>query len=405
MSYLGTHPVIALTADEMHAVLRTVSDESLLSSYHMMKSLLIHATRGVPQDKKRPLPKRCATPARPDVYSSGDESSFGGHSSDGNTSAVFNTDEDPYQLGSISGTDYLSEADPLTLTPKTRTGGVAGTSLAETLTPTSGSGYSSTDYQPLSTLGRLPEQETQVRSPPRKRRRLLSKSGKVMKDAYSKGIQWTRTFVSGPVDHVHNKFKFHCMLCKTNVSIFSKGAREILRHYKTEGHLRKDQKWRYIHLQETDETTGVTTHQVRGKDGYVLTPIELEREKPLFLDIPPVETGDRFPFYDDYMASIGGFTNPDDLRTSTLISLIGTFVPRDGNISLLQSLWTRVGVFTNHQALFSSFDWGSATLTVSSDFVCDIAGKTQIGLWLPHPFTPLCFVLEYLPPRFYEGTC
>ena len=53
------------------------------------------------------------------------------------------------------------------------------------------------------------------------------------------------------------------------------------------------------------------------------------------------------------MASIGGFTNPDDLLTSTLISLIGTFVPRDGNISLLQSLWTRVGVFTNHQALFS----------------------------------------------------
>ena len=233
------HPVIALTADVMHAVLRTVSDESVLSSYHMMKSLLLHATRGVPQDKKRPMPKRCATPARPDVYSSGDESSFGGHSSDGNTRRAFNTDEDPYQLGSISGTDYLSEADPLTLTPKTRTGGVAGTSRAETVTPTSGTGYSSTDYQPLSTLSRLPEQETQVRSPPRKRRRLLSRPGKVMKDAYFKSIQWTRTFVSGPVNPVHNKFKFYCMLCKTNVSIFSKGAREILRHYKTEGHLRK----------------------------------------------------------------------------------------------------------------------------------------------------------------------
>ena len=185
----------------MHAVLRTVSDESVLSSYHMMKSLLLHATRGVPQDKKRPMPKQCATPARPGVYISGDESSFGGHSSDGNTSGAFNTDEDPYHLGSISGTDYLSEADPLALTPKARTGGVAGTSRAETVTPTSGSGYSSTDYQPLSTLGRLPEQETQVR------RRLLSKPGKVMKDAYFKGIQWTRTFVSGPVDPVHNKFK------------------------------------------------------------------------------------------------------------------------------------------------------------------------------------------------------
>ena len=152
------HPVIALTADETHAVLRTVSDESVFSSYHMMKSLLLHATRGVPQDKKRPMPKRCATPARPDVYSSGDESSFGGHSSDGNTSGAFNIDEDPYQLGSISGTDYLSEADPLALTPKAGTGGVQ-VRPGQTVTPTSGSGYSSTDYQPLSTLGRLPEQE------------------------------------------------------------------------------------------------------------------------------------------------------------------------------------------------------------------------------------------------------
>ena len=359
------HPVIALTADEMHAVLRTVSDESVLSSYHMMKSLLLHATRGAPQDKKRPMPKRCATPARPVTDSSGDESNFEGHSSDGNTSGAFNTDEDPCQLGSISGTDYLSETDPLGLTPKARTGGILGTSRTETVTPTSGSGYSSTDYQPLSSLVRLPEQETPVRSPPRKRRRLLSKPGKVMKDAYFKGIQWTRTFVCGPVDPVHNRFKFYCMLCKTNVSIYSKGAREILRHYKTEGHLRRDQKWRYTHLQETDAITGVTTHQVRGKDGYVLTPFELEREKPKFIDVPLVEAGDRFPFFDDCMASIGGISNPDDLRTSTLISLIGTFVPRDGNISLLQKLWTRVGVFTNHQALFSSFDWGSATLTVS----------------------------------------
>ena len=95
----------------------------------------------------------------------------------------------------------------------------------------------------------------------------MSKPGKVMKDAYFKGILWTRTFVTGPLDPIHNKYKFYCMLCKTNVSIYSKGAREILRHYKTEGHLRRDQKWRFVHLQEIDSTTGVVTHQVRGKDG------------------------------------------------------------------------------------------------------------------------------------------
>ena len=110
---------------------------------------------------------------------------------------------------------------------------------------------------------------------------------------------------------------------------------------------------------------------LRGKDGYVLTPLELEKEKLHFIDVPVVDAGDRYPFYDDYMASIGGLTNSSDLRTSTLISVIGTFVPQDGNLSLLQSLWTKVGVFTNHQALFSSFDWEPATLTVSSFMVHD----------------------------------
>ena len=128
------------------------------------------------------------------------------------------------------------------------------------------------------------------------------------------------------------------MLCKTNVSIYSKGALEILRHYRTEGHLRRDQKWRYVHLQEVDEVTGIVTHHVRGRDGYVLTPIELEKEKSLFMETSLVEAGDRFSFYDDYMASIGGVTDPDDLRNSTLISLFGTFVLQDGNFSLLRNL-------------------------------------------------------------------
>ena len=171
--------------------------------------------------------------------------------------------------------------------------------------------------------------------------------------------------MSGPLDPVHNKFKFYCKLCKTSVSFYSKGAREILRYYRTEGHLRKYQKWRYVHLQETDEVTGIVTHHVRGKDCYVLTPVKQENEKPLFMEIPLVEVCDHFHFYEDYMASIGRVTNPDDLRNSTLISLIGTFVFMDGNFSLLRSLWAKVGQLTNHQALSSSIDWGSATLTVS----------------------------------------
>ena len=142
------------------------------------------------------------------------------------------------------------------------------------------------------------------------------------------------------------------------------------------------------------------THEVRGKDGWVLTPVELEKEKPLFMDVPLIDAGDRFPFFEHYMASIGGIANPDDLRTSTLISLIGTFILKDGNFSLLQSLWTKVGQFTNHQALFSSFDWGSATLTVSISFP-RILMAIRCGITTTEP---LFSFSEYLPPHLYSWT-
>ena len=240
------HTTIAFNEDQVHTVLRTIADESVISSYHMMKSLLLHATQRAPRDKKRSMPRRCPTPARRPSGSSGDESSFGGTTTDDYTSGAFNSDEDPYQMGSVSGTDGVSETCPTAKLPQTSLGLGPSTSRAEVTTPTSGSGYSSTDHQPLSVLKRSRVPDLDSPSSPRKRRKMLSKPGKVMKDAYFKGIQWTRTFVSGPLDPVHNKFKFYCMLCKTNVSIYSKGAREILRHYRTGGHLRKDQKWRYV---------------------------------------------------------------------------------------------------------------------------------------------------------------
>ena len=107
------------------------------------------------------------------------------------------------------------------------------------------------------------------------------------------------------------------------------------------------------------------THQVRGKDGYILTPLQLEKEKPLFIDAPLVDIGDKFPFYDDYVATPGGKSNPDELRMTTQISSIGTFVPRGGDLSLLRNLWTQFGVFTSHQGFFSDFDWRADILTVS----------------------------------------
>ena len=68
-----------------------------------------------------------------------------------------------------------------------------------TLSPTQfgipSSGFSEGDYAPLSTIRASPTATPSGRSPPRKRRRMISKPGKVTKPAYFKGIQWTRIFV------------------------------------------------------------------------------------------------------------------------------------------------------------------------------------------------------------------
>ena len=102
-----------------------------------------------------------------------------------------------------------------------------------------------------------------------------------MKEAYFKVIRWTKIFVTGSLDPAHKKYKFYCRICKSNVSIYSKGAKEIIRHYQSESHLRKDQLWRYTYLKKVDEVTGIETHQVRGKNGVILTPLELEKKAPI----------------------------------------------------------------------------------------------------------------------------
>ena len=175
-------------------------------------------------------------------------------------------------------------------------------------------------------------------------------------------------FVTGPLDPEHNRHKFYCQICKSNVSIFSKGAAEIIRHYQAESHLRKDQRWRFEHLRSVDKITGQLRHEVRGRDGHILTALELEEEKPLFENAVLVDIGDKHPFYDDYMAGVTSSSSFEEIRLCTQISLIGYFVPRGGDVLVLQTLWNQVCVAANHKEPFSPLDWGATTLTVSIFF-------------------------------------
>ena len=125
-------------------------------------------------------------------------------------------------------------------------------------------------------------------------------------------------------------------------------------------------------MKKKDRVTGREVHEVRGKNGQVLAPLELEKEKPIFLKAPSVETGCSYPFYDDYIAGLGSVAGQEEIRLCVQTSMVALFAPRCGDLHVLESLWSQIGTVTNHQALFSPYQWGSSTLTVSI-----------IGYWSP----------------------
>ena len=181
----------------------------------------------------------------------------------------------------------------------------------------------------------------------------VSRSCKVMKEAYFKGMEWTRTFVSGPVDPKWIKYKFDCQKCKASISIYSKGARETLRHHSTEKHLRKDQRWRYEYLYNVDPETKTRYPQVRWKDGKLLSPYQLALELPRFKDVELVDIVEKLPFYDEFMSGADHMSSSSENRARTQISVLGRFLPRYGDIELLRHFWRDVGVIVNHQSLFN----------------------------------------------------
>ena len=111
------------------------------------------------------------------------------------------------------------------------------------------------------------------RSTKKKGNKNLSRRGVPMREEFFSKIGWTRSFISGPADPLHNPHMVWCHICKKNFSIKSKGPYEILRHHRTEGHLRRDQ--RYEHLRSTDPISEKVQHRVRGGNGKLLSKVEL----------------------------------------------------------------------------------------------------------------------------------
>ena len=123
---------------------------------------------------------------------------------------------------------------------------------------------------------------------PMKKTRRVSHRGVPMQEKFFRKRGWTRSFISGPADSVHNPLIVWCHVCKRNFLIKTKGTLEILRHHRTEKHLRRDQRWRYEHLKTVDPITEKIQHRVRGRDGKFLNKLKLADELPKFIHHVPL---------------------------------------------------------------------------------------------------------------------
>ena len=223
------HRTLALSEPQVHTLLKVVSDEAVASSLRTVQALVSDTLRAGGRLYSGAVVPRGTRQARSLSESSGDDPSRGRHTTDGYTSEALSSDDEFFARQVRPLSESINSQPPIPA--QTRPEGMAPSQ-----------GFTASDYQPLSQLCSTPERPSPSR-PARKRRRLAGSTGKVMKEAYFKGIKWTKTFVTGPLDPEHNRHMFYCQICKTHVSIFSKGAREIIRHYQTELHLRKDQRW------------------------------------------------------------------------------------------------------------------------------------------------------------------
>ena len=211
--------------------------------------------------------------------------------------------------------------------------------------------------------------------------------GVLMREELLAEIGLPRSFISGPADPIHNQHMVCCHMSKKTFSVKSKGPLDILRHHRTEKHLRRDQRWRYEHLRSVDPMSRQIQHRVKGRKGKVLSKIEVAREfQNLFTPSWLVDIGERFPFYDDFTR---GRTTPlvtPESRAKTQLCLVGEFIPSHGHLSVLRIMWAKISSFTDHQVTLCDFDWGEERVTRSISLKNSIAGKSHLVLGSIFPF-------------------
>ena len=286
------HPVVAFNQDQITSILRIVADESARASFEMLNSIVEGASKlNLSSSKQTASRARARSSSGPETdtdVSCGSATTYGPRGVDSSPGYTSETESRQDFQSSVTLPSPPVFVDPGHLDLASNQGSPVGSSPGNQTLAT----VTKEAIKAQRQAGRSVSSRTKSRAPPRPRHRV----GRIMKEEYFETMPWTRTFVSGPVDPRWNRHKIYCQTCKCNVSIRSKGPKEILRHYVTERHLRKDQRWRYEHLTMEDPLTKRPRYQVRGRDGKILSNYQLQLELPHFIDCELVDIGDKLPF-------------------------------------------------------------------------------------------------------------
>ena len=368
------HTTIALTEPQMYHLLRTLTDETLRQSFNTMERMVLDAVRGTPtalpsRTSHFQLKRRAQTPGPGAQSDSESDSDLAGTASDQPESSSDDSGGASFYEESDSATEMDLITKSFKQTPsQPLVGGVqADTPSSQQHIGPDAEGSSSQDTTLYEMREQAQKDQTEGHSKSRKKKgnKRLSRRGVPMREEFFSKIGWTRSFISGPADPLHNPLMVWCHICKKNFSIKSKGPYEILRHHRTDRHLRRDQRWRYEHLRSVDPVSGKVQHRVRGANGKILTKIELANQLPKFIKAELVDIGERFPFYEDFIRGTTTALVTQEARVKTQLCLVGDFIKTLGDLSVLRNMWARMGAFTNHEATVCDFDWSEERMSVS----------------------------------------
>ena len=371
--------VVAFTEPQVYHLLRVLTDEAINMTCTTMERMVIGAVKGTP----------VTAPSRTEKFRTRARAPSPGS----NRQAGSSSDELSVDLGSqpspqldlstlqdVSGLSYLEDSD--SSMERLLIDRVYNKTASENLSTASQPGLphntteGETELQVKSSLdctlselrGQSPTQKSRqaVVSARKSKSKRMPRRGVPMREEFFSKIAWTRSFISGPADPLHNPYMVWCHMCKKNFSIKTKGTVEILRHHRTEKHLRRDQRWRFEHLKTVDDVSGKVQHRVRGRDGKILNKSDLAQELPRFIHTELVDVGERHPFYEDYLKGHSSAPVTPQSRLQAQICLLGDFVQDSGNIAILRRLWARAGSYTGFQSVFQDFYWSEDHIMVSS---------------------------------------